>query len=174
MSGTRARDDVRLVEAADGDFERMLDDGSEVRPGLRVPPGGVDKPFVLAIVRRIVAELHAAGSRSAWLVVAHGEVVGLCSYRRAPRDGEVELGYGIAPSRRGRGYATAAVALMIDAAARDENVRRLVAETSVANVASTRVLEANGFEAVERLVNEEDGEVIRWRRAVPAPAVQSS
>jgi RimJ/RimL family protein N-acetyltransferase len=144
----------------------MLDGGDEVRPGLRIPPGGVDEPFVLDIVRRIVAQLHAAGSRGAWLVVAHDEVVGLCSYRRPPRDGEVEIGYGIASSRRRRGYAKAAVMRMLDAAARDEHVRCFLAETAVANPASGRVLEASGFEAEGRRVDAEDGEVIRWRRVV--------
>jgi [ribosomal protein S5]-alanine N-acetyltransferase len=73
---------------------------------------------------------------------------------------EVELGYGIVPSRQGRGYATEAVAAMLALAWADPAVTAVVATTGQGNAASRRVLEKAGF----RQAGAEDGE-IRYRLA---------
>jgi RimJ/RimL family protein N-acetyltransferase len=154
---------VVLVEASDADFRWMLGEGRS-QGELRLPQGGVDSPAVLRIVREITARLHAAGSRGSWLVTSGGEVVGLCSYRRPPADGCVEIGYGTAPTKRGKGYATSAVAAMVEAAMLDPAVDMLVAETAVQNLASQIVLERNGFARTNMRTDAEDGEVIGWAR----------
>jgi RimJ/RimL family protein N-acetyltransferase len=154
---------VVLIEADDADFRWMLGEHC-CRNGLRLPEGGVDDPAVLGIVRAITMRLHDAGSRSSWLVVRDGEVVGLCSYRRAPANRRVEIGYGIAPSQRGHGYATSAVAAMVEAAMLDPSVDTLTAETAVQNFASQGVLERNGFARVGTRIDAEDDEVIGWER----------
>ena len=152
-----------LIEATDADFRWMLGE-HYCQNGLRLPEGGVDDPVVLGIVRAIAMRLHDAGSRASWLVVYDGEVVGLCSYRRLPADRCVEIGYGIAPSKRGNGYATRAVAAMVKAAALDPSVDTLTAETAVQNSASQVVLERNGFARTGTRVDLEDGEVTGWTR----------
>jgi RimJ/RimL family protein N-acetyltransferase len=76
----------------------------------------------------------------------------------------VEIGYGIAPSKRGNGYATVAVAAMVEAALLDPSVDTLTAETAVQNLASQGVLERNGFARAGTRFDVEDGEVIRWAR----------
>ncbi|MGA7202859.1 MAG: GNAT family N-acetyltransferase [Candidatus Cybelea sp.] len=157
--------DVVLIEATDADFRWML--GEHCRQnGLRLPEGGVDDPVVLGIVRAITMRLHDAGSRASWLVVCNGEVVGLCSYRRPPANRRVEIGYGIALSKRGNGYATSAVAAMVQAAPLDPSVDTLTAETAAQNLASQRVLERNGFARASTRIDAEDGEVIGWTRRV--------
>ena len=103
--------DTFLIEAEDAHFEAMLSGGQYVG-GYQQPPGGVDEPVVLKIVRKMTKTLHNAGCRASWLIVENGEVVGLCSYRRPPENGRVEIGYGVAPTRRERGIATRAVAAM--------------------------------------------------------------
>ena len=92
------------------------------------------------------------------------EVVGLIGLK-APADaeGKIEFGYGIADSRQRRGHATRAVALMLKDIARDSRVRIVTAETAVANIASQRVLEKNGFQRIGTRLDAEDGEVICWR-----------
>jgi ribosomal protein S18 acetylase RimI-like enzyme len=157
--------DVVLIEATDTDFRWMLGEHCSQR-GLRLPEGGVDDPVVLGIVRSITMRLHDAGSRASWLVVCNEEVVGLCSYRRPPADRCVEIGYGIAPSKRGNGYATSAVAAMVEAAALDPSVDTLTAETTVQNLASQGALERNGFARASTRVDVEDGEVIGWARGL--------
>lgn len=157
---------VALIAATDGDFRWMLGEGSSERPELRLPPGNVDDPAVLQIVRGITRRLHEANCRASWLIVSAMEVVGLCSYRRPPKNGSAEIGYGVAPSRRNRGYATLAVAQIVRLAERDPEVRLLVAETSVANPSSMRVLEKNGFERIGTRIDNEDGTVAVWHKTV--------
>jgi GNAT superfamily N-acetyltransferase len=76
---------------------------------------------------------------------ATGLVVGAIGFFGPPRDSEVEIGYGIVPSRQGRGYATEALRAMIAMAWADARVRAVVAGTDPGNVASQRVLGKAGF-----------------------------
>ena len=154
-----------MVEVEDLDFEWMLGTEARSRRGLTLPPGGVDDPSILQHVRAIVRGLHEANCRGCWMVVSGGEVVGLCSYKRPPENGQVEIGYGMAASRWGLGHATRAVALMVKVAEADPDVHVIGAETVVHNTASARVLEKNGFEKIGTRMDAEDGETLIWRRA---------
>lgn len=89
-----------LVEVEDSDFEWMLRGEPQYRDGLRLPPGGVDDPAILEIVRSITRRLHQANCRGSWMIVSGGEVVGLCSFRRPPAERCVEIGYGVCANRR--------------------------------------------------------------------------
>jgi len=155
--------ETTLIEVKCSDFEWMLYGEPTGNRGLMLSPGGVDDPSVLRIVRSITRGLHEAGCRASWMVVSEGEVVGLCSYRRVPSNGCVEIGYGIAESRRGRGHATRAVAAMVRIAKHDSEVKTLIAETSTGNPASARVLEKNGFEQTGTRLDPEDGKVAMWQ-----------
>jgi RimJ/RimL family protein N-acetyltransferase len=104
----------------------------------------------------------------AWLVVevdddAHATAIGGVGFHGPPdASGEAEIGYGIAQSRRRRGHATEAVGL-IRAVAAAHGVRRLVAGTDPDNLASQRVLVANGFRATAPIEGPSAGEVeLRW------------
>jgi ribosomal-protein-alanine N-acetyltransferase len=68
---------------------------------------------------------------------------------RAPKGGEVEIGYGIVPTRQGRGYATEAVSTLASLALTMPDVVAVVASTDAGNVASQRVLEKAGFQLVD-------------------------
>ncbi len=150
---------VRLVAAADAHFAWMLGETGPPGPALALPPAGVDEAWVLHWLRRNLA----AGARS-WLVVAAGEVVGLCSHKTLPDPaGVVEIGYATAPERRRAGHATAAIALLAAEARADPFLRALVAETAVANLASQRVLEANGFSPDGRGWDADEGAMLKWR-----------
>ncbi|HEY4441387.1 MAG TPA: GNAT family N-acetyltransferase [Candidatus Elarobacter sp.] len=155
-----------MREVEDAHFEWLLEPNPGRYEGMTVPPGGVDQPTILGHVRDIVRRLRAANRRDGWMVVVDDEVVGLCSYKAPPTDGAVEIGYGMAPSRWGRGYATAAVAAMLDVAQADPDVHVVVAETDPSNAASARVLEKNGFERVATRIDPKDGETIVWRKLV--------
>ena len=99
---------------------------------------------------------------SAWLIVEDGEVIGLCSIMRLSPAGEAEIGYGIAPSRQGRGAARGAVAAVIAWARADPRIKRVTADTSVDNGPSQRVLQGNGFSRVGERHDEEDGPLFCW------------
>lgn len=76
---------------------------------------------------------------------ASGLVVGGIGFFGPPLGGEVEIGYGIVPSRQGRGYATEALQAMSAMAWADPRVRTVVAGTDPGNAASQRVLGKAGF-----------------------------
>ncbi len=59
--------------------------------------------------------------------------------------GTVEIGYGTYPAFQRQGYMTEIVAALLIWVAQQPGVRRVEAETAVENVASQKVLEANGF-----------------------------
>jgi len=90
--------------------------------------------------------------------------VGQMGFRDRPVDGVVEVGYGINPSYRRRGYATEMVRTLTDWALAQPTVSRVVAECRPDNVGSIRVLEKTGFEQVGGRFDEEDGALIVWER----------
>jgi [ribosomal protein S5]-alanine N-acetyltransferase len=119
-----------------------------------------------------IARLHAgqglpSGPDAAFgprLVVerATGEVVGGAGFFGPPREGVVEIGYGIVPSRRGRGYATEAVQALLRLAAGQPGVVEVMAHAEADNAASVRVLEKSGLTYQGR-----EGSLVRY--AVPVP-----
>jgi RimJ/RimL family protein N-acetyltransferase len=158
--------DVRLHEVTDEHFAWLL--GERDPPdGLTEAPGGVDERFIVSLLRDLTASLHRVGCHGHWLIVIGKEVVGLCGFKRPPSTpGETEIGYGVAESRRGKGYASQAVALMLGRG-RQEGASTLVAETAICNPASQLVLERNGFSRTGTRYDVEDGELILWAKDVP-------
>ncbi|MBV9148617.1 MAG: GNAT family N-acetyltransferase [Candidatus Eremiobacteraeota bacterium] len=152
---------TKLLEATDSHFEDMLH-GADMIGAYRLPPGGVDDRVVLENVRRITRTLNAAGCRASWLIVEDGEVVGLCGYRRPPKDGEVEIGYSVALTRRNRGIATRAVAAIVAAARLDPQIHKITADTAENNPASGAVLKKNGFVEAGRGNDPDDGPAVYW------------
>jgi RimJ/RimL family protein N-acetyltransferase len=78
---------------------------------------------------------------------ADGRAVGGVGFKGRPDGGCVEIGYGLAPSARGQGYAAEAVAALLSIAA-DHGVTTVRADTTLDNVASQRTLTRAGFELV--------------------------
>jgi RimJ/RimL family protein N-acetyltransferase len=156
-----------LIEIGDSHFAWLMGDAPAPSSDLVRPPGGVDTPEMLRVIRRMTRRLRAAGCRGSWLIVFGGEVVGLCGYKQAPApDGAVEIGYGVARSRRRRGHATAAVAQMLSYARNDPGVTHVTAATAVANIASQRALERNGFVRCGTSSDPDDGDLILWKTNV--------
>ena len=104
-----------------------------------------------------------------------GEFCGSISLRWQPGTAELpptclgHVGYAVVPWKRGRGYATQALALLLPEARR-EGLPYVEITTDVDNLASRRVIEANGG----RLVEEFDkgavyggGRGLRFRVALP-------
>ncbi len=76
--------------------------------------------------------------------IADGQVIGGVGFKGQPENGSVEIGYGLAPSARGHGYAAEA-ALALIALAREHRLTRVAADTDNGNIASQRTLEHAGF-----------------------------
>lgn len=73
-----------------------------------------------------------------------GLAIGGIGFKGPPEDGALEVGYGLAPSARGQGYATEALIAMLGIAA-GLGVAVVRADTEPDNVASQRTLEKAGF-----------------------------
>ncbi len=155
-----------LIATQDSDFLWMLGEG-DGPPGLRLPPGGVDTPQSLQIVRAIHAAARAAGRVGAWMMISDDEVVGLCGAARAQgRGSEMEIGYGVAAGRRRLGHATRAIGAMIALARAEPELTCLTAVTATDNLPSQAVLGRHGFSEVAREHRDEDGDVVIWRLAL--------
>jgi RimJ/RimL family protein N-acetyltransferase len=156
---------TRLIPATSAHFDWAMagDESAPFADALRLPPGGLGSPEVLAWAKRsaaIVEEaIHAPGG---WMIVEGDEVIGMIGFKGPPCRGVVEIGYGVVEGRRSRGHATRAVArVIIEAAACGLDLR---AETSVGNLASQLVLERNGFRRCGERVDAEDGVLVMWQR----------
>src|ERR1700729_2772127 len=100
------------------------------------------------VIARLLQGADEAGGHRQVVEGASGLVVGGIGFFGPPLDAEVEIGYGIVPSRQGRGYATEALLAMIAMAWADARVRTVVAGTDPGNVASQRVLGKAGFRRI--------------------------
>jgi [ribosomal protein S5]-alanine N-acetyltransferase len=112
------------------------------RFGLRLAPG-----WAVPDALEPTVEALEGGVDPAWLlhlIVEGRTVVGMGGFTGPPCDGEVEIGYQVAPAHRGRGVATAAVRVWV-ARARAAGLRRVVARTGVGADASVAVLRRAGF-----------------------------
>jgi len=119
------------------------------------------------IYERALANMRAApdwaGVLSTRLYLLDGaRVVGSGGVKAPPLDdGEVEIGYGVAPAFRGRGLATeAARALTREALA--QGARRVSAFTTPDNTASWRLLQRIGYLRDGETIDPDDGLVWRW------------
>lgn len=74
-----------------------------------------------------------------------GLVVGAIGLFWPPTDGQIEIGYGVVASRRGRGYASEAARALVAFALTAPEVRAVYANVELANPASIRVLEKAGL-----------------------------
>jgi ribosomal-protein-alanine N-acetyltransferase len=95
-----------------------------------------------------------------------GVAVGTCSFKGPPRDGAVEIAYGVDPDHAGKGYATEAARALVDYASSSTGVRLVRAHTLPDGSASKRVLIKCGFRYVGEVVDPEDGTVSRFEKAV--------
>jgi RimJ/RimL family protein N-acetyltransferase len=153
---------ITLQRVTDDHFAFLL--GEQTSPlSFAHPPGGIDSPGMLRMLRRMVARLHNAGCDGHWLILDGKEAVGLCGYKAPPSEKSVEIGYGIAPERRKMGYATKAISLLLKHAYADQAVDIVTAETAVDNPASRIVLERNGFTHVATREDSNDGVLDMWQ-----------
>lgn len=97
-------------------------------------------------------------------------VAGMGGFKGPPLNGEVELGYSIAPAHRGRGLATESAGAMAEAALKVPGVEVVVAHTRAQPGPSPRVLEKCGFVRAGEGLDPEEGVVWRWeKRRAPMP-----
>jgi len=152
-----------ILEATDEHYAGLL--AGQVPDGLRLPDCPIESDEILEFLRDLANSIRPSFAPASWLIVEDSEIVGLCSVIKPPTGDTIEIGYGIAACRRGRGAAGRAVGDLLEWARGDERVRYVRAENAIGNPASQAVLERNGFERTGRRLDPEDGEVICWLAA---------
>lgn len=156
---------LRLVAATDAHFAALASNNAP--DGFGLPESGIDAPEVIEMLGALAATVRRQVDPAAWLIVNDGEVVGLCSITKPfTSPGVVEIGYGIAPQRRGHGFGTRAVGKLLELARVDPRISIVAAETAIDNPASQQILERNGFTRVGGRIDPEDGAVFCWQVAV--------
>jgi RimJ/RimL family protein N-acetyltransferase len=114
---------------------------------------GVQPPVSLAWTRERIqrqARHHEVHGFAMWTVIerVHGRAVGECGLQLLEEGPEVELGYKLVGSARGRGIATEAAGACLEAGFEQLGLERIVAVAWPDNVASRRVMEKVGMTPV--------------------------
>lgn len=178
----RTAPQILLAELTGGVIQRRLHE-----PAFRAPVPGLPDPLtftedwpgdllpVFPLYAQTLGPDEAMPGHRIVVDPATGAAVGAIGAVSELTGGSVEIGYGINASARGRGLATAAVAIFVDGlfdgsidptpiAVHNPVVREVTAKTAVDNPASARVLEKTGFRQVGNDRSEQDGDLLVWSR----------
>lgn len=134
--------------------------------GLLAGYRGVAEPLLSIIIHFTVPRLKDPKLdplyHTVWIAIDRQtrQIVADAKFKGEPDEtGTVEIGYGTYPTFQGRGYMSEVVGGLVDWVSHQPNVRRIMADTDIDNLASQRVLQKNGF----MLVEQADG-LIWWER----------
>ena len=124
--------------------------------GIAVPPGWPPELYDADAIRWTMARLAEDPHERDWLMYyvvrrvmdgAPDLLIGVSGFKGAPDPtGTVELGYGILPAHRRRGYATEAVLGLVGIAFNTPGVRLVIAHTLTTLAPSIGVLTKAGFQ----------------------------
>jgi [ribosomal protein S5]-alanine N-acetyltransferase len=105
---------VELLTPTPADLARLLAEENHVGP-FEVIDGALPPKFILQAALDVAEDDEALKWFVPHLFVSadEGLVVGSGGFKGPPADGAVEIGYGVAPSARGQGFATQAVRLLV-------------------------------------------------------------
>lgn len=110
-------------------------------------------------------EFFASSGWPIHAVVRDDTIVGDAGFKGAPDSaGAVEIGYAILEPQRRRGYATAAVRLLLDIAAAEPNARLVRAVINPDNAASIAVVTRTGFTQHGEVMDPQEGRHLLFTR----------
>ena len=166
MSNVRPRKvTFSLLQLSKTELEAIA--ASQVPVGLegRVEQDSMPPAFVANRALELAAAGHPAPWATTFLIVDDDDtrIVGGCGFKTAPKLGQVEVGYGVAPAAQRRGAATEALQLLVRRAF-EAGATEVLAEVAPTNQASTRVVLKAGFERVGSRVDNENEFVVQWAK----------
>ena len=141
----------------------------------RLAAGEAVEPFAGTIVPPVVQEVAAAqgalyektGAAPPWIGYLardrdSGLLVGACSFKDEPHEGQVEIAYFTFSEHEGQGYGFAMAANLVEVAFQNPSVTRVLGHTLPERNASARIFSKLGFEFAGPVTDPEDGTVWRW------------
>jgi RimJ/RimL family protein N-acetyltransferase len=161
-----------LHALADGDLPRANRTTPVALPEVFVAPDWIGTWRFRSVQVREDATSAAWVTGAVW-DPASSLVVGKAGFHAPPDpDGMVEVGYAVAPEHRRRGYARAALEVLLERAAREPAVRVVRASVSPDNAASLGLIAQYGFVQVGEQWDDEDGLEIVYQVAAGLPRSQ--
>ncbi len=122
------------------------------------PEGGELEFAFPAYARNLARDPSLAAWQGRAIVVRDaGVVAGSVNLKGPPRNGRVEVGYGLVETHRGRGYAREAAAAVVARAFRDPATREVTAVIDPENAPSIRIAESLGMRRTGELSSEHAG-----------------
>jgi RimJ/RimL family protein N-acetyltransferase/uncharacterized damage-inducible protein DinB len=121
--------------------------------GHEVPAGWPPEYYDAPALEYSLALLERDPAARAWLfhyiVAPDQRLAGIVGYKGPPTaDGTVEVGYSVLAAYQRQGFATEAVAALVEEAFAAKEITRVIAETLPPLLPSIRVLEKNGFRLI--------------------------
>jgi len=135
-----------------------LENGTQLETSLGLQPGHreVVEPLLSIVNYFTVPRLKDPDLdplyHTVWIAIDRHtrQIVADAKFKGEPDEtGTVEIGYGTYPAFQHRGYMSEIVGGLVSWVSRQPDVRRVMADTDVENLASQRVLQKNGFLFVE-------------------------
>lgn len=120
---------------------------ADVLADLRLHPvKGWPHPDTADALRPLADHGGPGPAHGTFLITLGDELVGECGWLSGPDEhGAAEIGYGLAPSVRGRGLGMEAVGVLSAWVERQPGVRRITADALIGNEPSRRLLTRLGF-----------------------------
>lgn len=88
--------------------------------------------------------------------------VGTAGYKGKPKNGKIEIAYGVFPKYEGQGIGTQICEQLVKLALSANPEIKITARTLAEENASGSILKKNGFEFIGTVWDEEDGNVWEW------------
>lgn len=114
---------------------------------------GADIFHILPIVNKELERYKYPTGFEIWMIIKKDsmEVIGDIGFHGQPDDsGEVEIGYGLIEEERRKGYTLEALKAMINWAAKQDNVKSVIADCLIENIASSCILGKVGLKEIKR------------------------
>lgn len=116
--------------------------------------------FIISQAKKMAIDENNYLYHTFWFLVKKSDrvVIGSADFKNLPdKNGEVEIGYGLAKNFEHNGYMTETVKAMCDWALKQPNISHVIAETEIDNFASENILKRCGFSFYKK------NETLWWR-----------
>lgn len=165
--------EISLLPATVQQLQALAKDSAEFEAltGIQVEPGSLT--FGAAPLLFVAQQLQNHPNEAGWwtwlpVLVSENKLIGTFGFKGLPNaEGEVEIGYELAPSYRGRGLATQMAAALARHAFLQTGVRSVLAHTLAENNASVAVLRKIGM-VFQGEMEDEGMKVWKWKLNPPA------